>query len=148
MFSLRTFQCHSCHEYINTAMEKCPYCGVTIDPSIASAAVELQEKVNSACNDASLIRNFAGVMWVGFFLRFIPFIGIGGWIIMLLGFFIVPIRLLYWQIKYGAIKTTDVDFKRAKRNWIMALVLWLLLLVIAVVGITLVAGLSYVGSRR
>lgn len=145
--SLRTFQCHSCHEYINTSMEKCQYCGVTVDPSIANVAVELQEKVNSACNDASLIRNLAGVMWVGFFLRFIPFIGIGGWIILLLGFFIVPIRLFYWQIKYGAIKTTDVDYKSAKRNWIMALVLWLLLLVIAVVLIMLVALASYAGSR-
>jgi hypothetical protein len=148
MFSLRTFQCHSCREFINTGMEKCRYCGVTIDPSIATAAVKTQEKVNRACNDASLIRNFAGVMWVGFFLRFIPFIGIGGLALMLMGLFLVPIRLIYWQARYGGIITADVDYKRAKRNWIMALVLWVLLLVIVVFGIMLLAGLSYVGSRR
>ena len=33
---------------------------VPIDPQAASAAVELQDRVNKACNDASLVRNLAG----------------------------------------------------------------------------------------
>jgi len=109
-------------------MERCKYCSIPIDPGVVSAAVQLQEKINSACNDASLIRNFAGATWAGFFLRFIPFIGLVGWIIMILGFIVVPIRLILWQIKYGRLQTSDVDYKRAKRNWMGALGLWLLLI--------------------
>lgn len=57
---------------------------------VANAAVELQDKVNRSCNEASLLRNIAGAMWVGFFVRFVPFIGIVGLIIMVIGFIVVP----------------------------------------------------------
>ena|SRR5689334_6915398 len=126
MFALKTFPCPNCHEFINSGMEKCKYCSITIDPQVANAAVELQDKINRSCNEASLIRNIAGAMWVGFFVRFIPFIGIVGLIIMVIGFIAVPPWLIYWQIKYGRIKTADIDYKRAKRNWLGALGLWLL----------------------
>jgi hypothetical protein len=140
MFALKTFPCPNCHEFINSGMEKCKYCSITIDPQVANAAVELQDKVNRSCNEASLLRNIAGAMWVGFFVRFVPFIGIVGLIIMVIGFIVVPPWLIYWQIKFGRIKTADVDYKRANRNWFGALVLWLLLLIILVVLILFVAG--------
>jgi uncharacterized membrane protein len=114
-------------------MEKCKYRSITIDPQVANAAVELQDKINRSCNEASLIRNIAGAMWVGFLVRFIPFISIVGLVIMVIGFVVVPPWLIYWQIKFGRIKTADIDYKRAKRNWLGALVLWLLLLIILVV---------------
>ncbi len=133
MFALKTFPCPNCHEFINSGMQTCKYCSTPIDPHAANAAAELQDKVNRACNEASLIRNIAGAMWVGFFVRFIPFIGIVGLIIMVIGFVATPPWLIYWQIKYGRIETADVDYKRAKRNWLGALVLWLLLLVVLVV---------------
>ena len=101
MFSLSTFQCPNCHEYINTRMEKCKYCSAVIYPQVASAAVAGQEKVNRACNSASLMRNLAGAMWVGFFVRFIPIIGLVGLVLMLIGFVGVPIWLIIWWIKYG-----------------------------------------------
>ena len=90
MFALKTFPCPNCHEFINSGMEKCKYCSITIDPQMANAAVELQDKVNRSCNEASLLRNIAGAMWVGFVVRFVPFIGIVGLIIMVIGFIVVP----------------------------------------------------------
>ena len=66
-------------------------------------------------------------------VRFIPLIGIVGLVIMVIGFIVVPPWLIYWQIKFGRIKTADIDYKRAERNWLGALVLWLLLLLILVV---------------
>jgi len=141
MFSLSTFQCPNCHEYINSGLEKCKYCSVVLDPQAIGAAVELQERVNRACNDASLVRNLTGVMWVGFFVRFIPIVGIVGWILMVIGFFAVPAWLIYWQIRYGGLKTPDVDYKRAKRNALMALVFWILILVVLVLLFLLTVGL-------
>lgn len=126
MSSLSTFQCPNCREYINTGMSQCKYCSVPIDPTIASMAVEAQEKINRACNDASLIRNLAGVMWAGFFLRFLPFISIVGWVLLFIGFIVVPFRLVLWLLRFGGIYTQDVDYKQAKRNWYVAVGLWLL----------------------
>jgi len=71
-------------------MENCKYCSITIDTQVANAAVELQDKINRSCNEASLIRNLAGTMWVGFVLRFVPLISIVGWVLMLIGFIAVP----------------------------------------------------------
>jgi hypothetical protein len=129
-------------------MEKCKYCSTVIDPQVALAAVEVQEKINRACNSASLIRNLAGAMWVGFFLRFIPFIGWAGLILMLIGFFAVPVWLIIWLIRYGGIQTADIDYKRARRNALMALVLWLLIIIVPVVLIFVVAGFSLALSGR
>ena len=140
MFSLSTFQCPNCHEYINTGMEKCKYCSFALDPRAVSAAVDLQERVNRACNEASLIRNLAGVMWVGFFVRFIPIVGAIGWIPMIIGLFAVPGWLIYWSIRYAGIKTPDVDYKRAKRNALVALGLWILIVVVMVVFFLLAVG--------
>ncbi len=75
MLNVSTFPCPNCHEFISTSMTTCKYCSVPIDPQAASTAVELQDKVNRACNDASLVRNLAGAMWVFFFVRLIPIIG-------------------------------------------------------------------------
>ena len=133
MFALKTFPCPNCHEFINSGMERCKYCSITIDPQVANAAVELQDKINRSCNEASLIRNLAGTMWVGFFLRFVPLISIVGWVLMLIGFIAVPAWLIYWQIKFGRIKTADVDYKRAKRNWLGALGLWLLMIPVVLI---------------
>lgn len=140
MFSIATFRCPHCGEYINTEMKQCKYCSMLIDSQIASASVELQEKINNACNAASTIRNLAGAMWIGFLVRFIPFFGIVGLVAFVL-FFVVPIKLVIWQVRYGSIKTTDVDYKQAYRNWIIALVLWGVMLIVPIVMILLFAGL-------
>ena len=148
MFSVQTFQCPNCHEYINTGVEKCRFCSTVIDPQAAIAAAEVQEKINRACNAASLIRNLAGAMWVGFFVRFIPIVGFVGLILMLIGFFAVPIWLLVWAIKYAGIQTTDVDLKRANRNVLVALGLWLLIIIVPVILIFLAVGFSLAINGR
>jgi hypothetical protein len=117
-----------------------------IDSQTASAAVELQEKINNACNDASLIRNMAGAMWVGFFVRLIPFFGLVGLVVIVL-FVVVVVKLIIWQVRYGSIRTTDVDYKQAYRNWIIALALWGLMLIAPVVMIFLFAGLIAATSQ-
>jgi hypothetical protein len=131
-------------------MKQCKYCSMLIDPQIASAAVELQEKINNACNDASTMRNLAGAMWIGFFVSLIPFLGCIGLVIglMVLGLFILfPISLVIWQVRYGSIRTSDVDFKTAYRNWIIALVLWVLMLIVGPILWIFSAGLIAAISR-
>ena len=131
MSSLSTFRCVSCQEFINTGMQQCRYCSAPIDPHQAAIAAGLQEKTNAACNDASLIRNMAGTMWLLFFIRFVPVISMVGLIGSLLCFFAVPVKLIHWQVKYGSIRTSDADYKQAQRRWLVALALWVLLLVVA-----------------
>ena len=82
-------------------------------------------------------------MWVFFFVRFIPFIGIVGWAGMLVTFLSAPAWIIYWGVRFVGIKTTDVDYVTARRNWIISLFLWLLMLAvlffIAVVPVVLFA---------
>jgi hypothetical protein len=112
-------------------MTTCKYCSVPIDPQAASTAVELQDKVNSACNDASLVRNLAGAMWVGFFVRFIPFgIGLVGSVGMYLLILLVPVRIIMWQVRFSGIQTADLDYKWAKQEILVALGLWLLMIIV------------------
>lgn len=140
MFSITSFRCPGCGEYINTEMKQCKYCSMLIDPQVASNAVAVQERINDACNDASNIRNYAGSMWALYFVSFIPFLGLIGYVAFVL-FFVVLVKLILWQGRYGAIKTSDVDFKQAYRNWIIALVLWGLMLIVPIVLILIFAGL-------
>ena len=133
MLNVSTFPCPNCHEFITPSVTTCRYCSVPIDPRAASTAVELQDKVNSACNDASLVRNLAGAMWVFFFVHFIPIIGYVAFIGMILLFLLIPIRLIMWQVKFGGIQTADLDYKRAKRKILAALGLWLLMMIVLAV---------------
>ena len=148
MLNLSTFPCPNCHEFINTGMTTCKYCSIPVDPQIASAAVELQDKINRACNDASLVRNLAGVMWVCFFVRFIPFVGLVGLIGMVALFFVVPIRLILWLIRFGGIQTADIDYKGAKRNILVAFGLWLLIIIVPLVLFFLLAGAFALSGSR
>jgi hypothetical protein len=145
MFSdVLTFPCPNCKEIINTSMEKCGFCSAVIDPALAQAAADVQKKVNDAYNDASIIRNMAAVMWVFFLVRFIPFVGIVGWIGMMGLMGVVPIKLILWQVKFGPIKTADPDYKRAKTNRTIALLIWspLPLLILFLFGAVLFVSVS------
>ena len=148
MFNVSTFPCPNCHEFISTNMTTCKYCSVPINTQAASIAVELQDKVNRACNDASLVRNLAGVMWVFFFVRLIPFIGFVASIGVFVLFLLVPVRLIMWQIRFGGIQTADVDYKRAKRNILVALGLWLLIIIVPILLIFLLAGTFAIFGNR
>ena len=96
--NVSTFPCPSCREFINTSMSECRFCHAPVDPQAAMAAVEVQEKINAACNSASMVRTLAGAMWVFFFVRYIPFLGLVGLVSLVL-FFVVPVWLVVWLVK-------------------------------------------------
>jgi uncharacterized membrane protein len=101
---------------------QCRFCSAPLDRQTAEAAADVQERVNDACNQAKWIRNMAGAMWVLFAISFILTAGTVG----LFGlFFLIPAYLVYWQVKYGSLKTDDPDYQKAKRDRLIALLLWL-----------------------
>ena len=117
------FPCPTCGEIIGSNETRCKYCKTEIDPQAAQVAANLQQEVNQACNDASMARNVASVMWVAFVVQFL-FAAMGR--LAFIGMMIaVPLMLIRWQSRYGRIKTTDVDFKTARRNRTIAWLLWL-----------------------
>lgn len=128
MTTAQTFPCPNCREFINDRMSVCRYCNAPVDPLAAAAAVAEQDKINRACNSASLARTVAGVMWLLFFLRLIPMLAAAG-AGMVGGLVAVPVWIIFWMVRYGGIRTEDVDYKRARRNIISAAVLWALLVV-------------------
>lgn len=120
----QVFQCRICREMIHVSMANCPYCGVEVHPEAAQAAADNQATVAQACSTASYLKTMARAM-VGFLLfSFVPFVGgFGSWgfLAMLV---IIPIVLIRWWIKYRNLQTGDPDFETARRDTIVALVIW------------------------
>lgn len=117
-----TLPCPSCGQMIYSDTTKCRFCSVDIDPAVAAAGADLQAKVNNACNQAKMIRHMGAAMWVLFFVGFIFSAGTLG---VLAFFFIIPVSLILWYIKYGLLRTADVDYKTARRDRPIAVALWL-----------------------
>ena len=117
----RILPCPSCGEMIYSDTTKCRFCSAPVDSTTAAAAADNQAKVNNACNQAKWIRNMAGAMWA--FLG-ISLIFSGGTIGVFACFFLIPLSLIYWQISYGRLTTADQDYKKAKRDCLIALGLW------------------------
>lgn len=142
--SARTFPCPNCNQLVMLGVEKCRHCSAPIDAAVAEAAATTQDKVNRAYSDAMVIRNLAVGMWVFFLVRFIPFVGIVGWIGMIALLVGVPVKLIIWQVRFGRIKTSDPDYKKAKTNWWIAFAIWLPLplLLVFVFGLVLLAALA------
>jgi hypothetical protein len=40
-------------------------------------------------------------------------------------FVAVPIWLITWHVRYRALETSDPDYKTAKRDWLIAVIIWL-----------------------
>ena len=120
--SARIFPCANCGEMIYSDSPTCRFCHAPVDHQAAEAAANNQKHVNDAINLAKWIRNVAGAMWV--------FV-LGGLIFGLLSLgatvciFLIPASLIYWQIKYEGVKTADPDFKKTRRDRLIALLLWL-----------------------
>jgi hypothetical protein len=109
------FPCPSCGEIIGSNATRCKYCNTDIDPHAAQAAANVQLEVNQACNDASMARNVASVMWVAFAVQFL-FAAMGrlAFIGMMAA---VPLMLIRWQSRYGRLKTSDrLQDRAAKSN--------------------------------
>lgn len=99
----------------------CRFCKAPVDRAAAEAAADNQKQVNDAVNLAKWIRNAAGAMWL--------FVGLG----LILGIaslaataaiFLIPASLIYWQVRYGGIKTADADYEKTKRDRLVTVLLW------------------------
>ena len=106
-------------------MDVCPFCGGTIDRQAASAAAEVQDKVNQAYSDASYTRTAAIAMFVFLGLSFVPLIPVVYWG-FLATFVAVIVMVIRWQVRFGKLQTSDPDYRLAKSRRNVALVLWLL----------------------
>ena len=105
-------------------MRTCRFCSTPIDLQAASVAAELQSRVNRACSDASFLRTAAAAMFVLLALSVVPLISLVTYLGFIITFFVVLVLMVRWQIKFGSIKTQDVDYQGAKRLRNVALVLW------------------------
>lgn len=129
------FPCPSCGQMIYSDAETCRFCSAKVDRQTAAAGAELQSRVNTACNQAKLLRNAAGVMWIFFLLGLLPFLPFGwGFTFLVVA---IPIWLVYWQVQFGSLQTTDADYKRAKRDRLIALVIWIPALALQLISIVL-----------
>ncbi len=117
------FPCPGCGQMIYSDVVKCRFCSSRVDRQAAERGVDLQQRVNTACNQAKMLRNSAGAMWVFFLLGLIPFSQLGWGFTGL--FFVIPVSLIYWQIKFGGMQSSDADYKRAQRDRLIALFIWL-----------------------
>jgi len=129
----RILPCPSCGEMIYSDTTKCRFCEAPVDSAAAAAAADNQGKVNNACNQAKWIRNMAGAMWA--FLA-VSMIWGAVTIAVFVLLFLIPLSLIYWQISYGRLTTADPDYKRAKRDRLIALGLWVPAALIEVLVIT------------
>ena len=109
---------------VNESMQKCPFCNSGIDAQVAIEAAAVQDKANQSYSDASYAKTAAIAMWVFLGLSFIPFMPL-----VSLGFeitfVVVMIMLIRWQVKFGRLKTEDLDYGRAKRSRNIVLALWI-----------------------
>jgi len=120
--SVGTFPCPNCNEIINDSVTQCRFCSVAIDPGVAQLIADRQAKANQAYSDASYLRTAAIAMYVFLGLSFIPFLPIvsTGFVIILV---VVIVLLIRWQVKFGGLVTNDADYKKARRSWVISLVL-------------------------
>jgi hypothetical protein len=127
------FECPHCKETIDASAEACRFCGAKIDHEAARTAAALMAKINQACSDASYMRSTALSLPVFLLLRFVPFIAIVGTIGFVGVTLITPFWALRWWLKYGAIKTDDADFRRARSTvrWIGIVVSCLFVVLVA-----------------
>ena len=122
----QTFPCPNCNEMINDSVQICRHCSTPVDFEAAKIAAELQSKVNQACNDASYLRTAAVTIFVLLGVSLVPFIAFVGYLGSLFTFFIVVVLFIRWQVKFGKLQTSDVDYARAKRQKNIALILWII----------------------
>jgi len=125
-----SFQCQNCREYLNTSMNSCPYCRVTIRHDAALAAASHHARIASACNSASFLKVMARAMVVFYLVSWIPIVGGAADLAFFAMAVIVPVALTVWWIRYCGLQTSDADFDNAQRNTIVSLAIWSAMIVI------------------
>lgn len=112
---VEVFPCPNCRETINTSLSQCTFCGVAVDHAAAVASAAETSTVSQACSDASYLKIMAWAFLACFGLLFIPFIGlaaaVGLWFLRIA----LPVMVVRWWIKFGKIKTNEIDYFRAKQ---------------------------------
>ncbi|MBB5316925.1 hypothetical protein [Tunturibacter empetritectus] len=108
------FPCPNCKETINTSMQQCSFCHTPIDRSAAEQSAAITSTISQACSDASYLKVMLGILIPFGALIFFPFLGLAGLIGFVFIKYAVPVMAIRWWVKYGRIKTTDPDFRRAR----------------------------------
>ena len=117
------FPCPSCRQMIYSDSKRCRFCSVTLDDRVAAKGADLQKRVNTACNQAKMLRYVAGAMWTFFLLGFIPLLMPLVWASNAM-FFVIPVWLVYWKVRFGKLQTDDKDYACAKRDCRTAFLIW------------------------
>jgi hypothetical protein len=120
-------------------MQTCRFCSAPVDPQAAAAAGEIQARVNRACSDASFLRIAAAAMFGFLALSPLPFISVPTYLGFIITFFVVLVLIIRWQIRFGRLQTSDVDYQRSRRLRNLAIVLWLVAIPAFVIRDTLVS---------
>jgi hypothetical protein len=97
---------------LNDQMATCRYCGVAIDPGIASLIAERQEKANQAYSDASYLRSAIAAMFVFLAVGLVLTLAYVGFVAT---YIISVVLLVRWQVEFGNLLTNDPDYSKAKR---------------------------------
>lgn len=131
--SSEVFPCPNCREIINLEMTHCRFCGVAIDPRAASLASQNQAAVARACNDANYLKIMARSLIVFYLVSWVPFLGAVGWAFLIL-MIVIPALFIRWWIRYRALQTGDADFEGAKRQTVIAVIIWSAMFLLWLVG--------------
>ncbi len=112
--SVGVFPCPSCHETINDAVSRCPFCSTPIDHAAARAAAAETSATSQACSDGSYLKILAWSMLTFVGLMFVPFLGLAGivglWFVRLA----IPFMVIRWWVKFGKIETRVPEFTKAR----------------------------------
>jgi len=114
--AVSVFPCPNCKETINTSMQECSFCHTPIDRTAAEESAAATSNISQACSDASYLKIMAGSALTFFLIGFIPILGSVGSLGFLFLEFAIPIMTIRWWIKFGKIKTDDLEFARAKQT--------------------------------
>jgi hypothetical protein len=127
-------------------MAQCRWCSSPVDRDTAEHLSNVQEKVNQACSNASYLTTIVWMMLPFLVLTFSPFLFFF-WPIGVLGFLFlgvaVPIKIIQWRSKFGKIRSSDPDFKRAKIAIIRNSFIWIVM-VFGIGGIGFIAPQMFV----
>jgi hypothetical protein len=107
--TVHVFPCPNCRETINTSVQQCPFCSVSIDHAAAEQSAAATSRISQACSDSSYLKIMLSVLIPFGVLIFFPFLGLAGLVGFVFLKYAVPVMTIRWWIKYGRIKTTDSD---------------------------------------
>jgi hypothetical protein len=127
--SVSVFPCPNCKETINTSMQQCTFCQAPIDRAAAEESAAATSKISQACSDASYLKIMLALIIPFGLLTLVLFLSLAGMVGFVFIKYAVPVMTIRWWIKYGRIKTSDPDYRRARGTviWVSAISLLILL---------------------